>query len=57
MGKKLRQWNKSTFGDQNLKLANIQNSITTLENLNEVRPLSETKKNKAPGAELWTMGG
>jgi hypothetical protein len=52
MGKKLRQWNKSTFGDQNLKLANIQNSITTLENLNEVRPLSETKKNKAPGAEL-----
>jgi hypothetical protein len=57
MGKKLRQWNKSTFGDQNLKLANIQNSITTLENLSEVRPLSETKKTKLQGlkSELWEV--
>ena len=57
MGKKLRQWNKSTFGDQNLKLADIQNSITTLENLSEVRPLSETEKTKLQGlnSNLWEV--
>jgi hypothetical protein len=49
MGKKLRQWNKSTFGDQNLKLADIQNSITTLENKSEVCPLSETEKKSSRG--------
>jgi hypothetical protein len=57
MGKKLRKWNKSTFGDQNLKLANIQNSITTLENLSEVCPLFETEKTKLQGlkSELWEV--
>ena len=57
MGKKLRQWNKSTFGDQNLKLADIQNSIITLENLSEVRPLSKTEKTKLQGlnSEQWEV--
>ena len=57
MGKKLRKWNKSTFGDQNLKLADIQNSITTLENKSEVRPLSETEKTKLQGlnSDLWEV--
>jgi hypothetical protein len=49
MGKKLRQWNKSTFSDQNLKLTDIQNVITTLEDLSEVRPLSATEKTKLQG--------
>jgi hypothetical protein len=57
MGKKMRQWNKSTFGDQNLKLADIQNSITTLENKSEVCPLSETEKTKLQGlnSDLWEV--
>jgi hypothetical protein len=46
LGKRLRQWNKSTFGNQNSKLADIQNSITTIEDLSEVRLLSETAKTK-----------
>jgi hypothetical protein len=46
LGKRLRQWNKSTFGNQNSKLADIQNSITTIEDLSEVRLLSETEKTK-----------
>jgi hypothetical protein len=49
MGKRLRQWNKSTFSDQNLKLTDIQNVITTLEDLSEVRPLSATEKTKLQG--------
>jgi hypothetical protein len=51
------QWNKFTFRDQNLKLADIQNSITTLENLSEVRPLSETEKTKLQelNSELWEV--
>jgi hypothetical protein len=49
MGKKLRQWNKSIFGDQNIKLVDIQNSITTLKNLSEVCPLFETEKKSSKG--------
>jgi len=57
MGKRLRQWNKSTFSDQNLKLTDIQNVITTLEDLSEVRPLSATEKTKLQGlnSELWEV--
>jgi hypothetical protein len=47
LGKKLRQWNKSTFGNQNTKLEDIQNSITTIKDISEVRLLSETEKKKA----------
>jgi hypothetical protein len=46
LGERLRQWNKSTFGDQNLKLIDIYNAITTLEDLKEVRPLFASEKSK-----------
>lgn len=49
MGKRLRQWNKSTFSDQNLKLTDIQNVITTLEDLSKVCPLFATEKTKLQG--------
>ena len=49
LGKRLRQWNKSTFGDQNLKLIDIYNAITTLEDLSEVRPLFVSEKSKLQG--------
>jgi hypothetical protein len=49
LGKELRQWNKSTFDCQNSKLTDIQNSITTLETLSEVRPLLATEKTKLHG--------
>jgi hypothetical protein len=53
----MRQWNKSTFGNQNSKFANIQNSITTIEDLSKVRLLSETKKTKLKNmnSELWEV--
>ena len=57
LGKRLRQWNKSTFGNQNSKLADIQNSITTIEDLSEVRLLSETEKTKLKNlnSKLWEV--
>ena len=57
LGKRLRQWNKSTFGNQNSKLVDIQNSITTIEDLSEVRLLSETKKTKLKNlnSKLWEV--
>lgn len=44
MGKSLCIWNKTVFGNQNLKLVGAEHELRPLKKLGDNRPLSESEK-------------